>query len=228
MFSLRFDRAFAQISAPDFVTEVLVRQLKLGGVVVGADFAFGHKRGGDVALLRRLGAIHGLSVTVIDPVQSAGQLASSSAARECLVAGDPAGAAAILGRWWEVEGRVRQGDRRGRQIGFPTANLVLGDLLLPRLGVYAVRLALSAGENVRWHDGVANLGRRPTFGGEEVRLEVHLFDFDGDLYGRLVRVALVEFLRPEQKFAGIAALRSQIGQDSEQARSALNALPNDL
>jgi riboflavin kinase / FMN adenylyltransferase len=228
MFSLRFNRAFAGISAPDFVGDVLARQLKLGGVAVGADFAFGHKRGGDVALLRQLGAAHGLSVTVIDPVPHGSQVASSSAARERLVAGDPRGAAAILGRWWEVEGRVRQGDRRGRQIGFPTANLVLGDLLVPRLGVYAVLLGVGAAGGIRWRAGVANLGRRPTFGGEAVRLEAHLFDFEGDLYGRLVRVALVDFLRPEQKFAGIDALRTQIAQDSERARAALRALPGDL
>jgi riboflavin kinase/FMN adenylyltransferase len=221
IFCLRFDRAFARISAEDFVGDVLVRQLKLGGVAVGGDFAFGHKRGGDVALLRRLGAELGLSVTVIDPVRAGGDMASSSAARERLVAGDPAGAAAILGRWWEVEGRVRQGDRRGRQIGFPTANLPLGDLLLPRLGVYAVRVGLDTGGDTSWHEGVANLGRRPTFGGEEVRLEAHLFDFDGDLYGRHVRVALVEFLRPEQKFTGLDELRQQIARDCEGARAAV-------
>ncbi len=228
LFSLRFNRAFAILSAPDFIAEVLVRRLKLGGVAVGADFAFGHRRSGDVELLRRLGAAHGLSVTVVDAVRAAGRMASSSAVRECLLAGDPKGAAAILGHWWEVDGRVRQGDRRGRQIGFPTANLNLGDLLMPRLGVYAVHVGLGAGDGVRWHGGVANLGRRPTFGGEAVRLEAHLFDFDGDLYGRLARVALVEFLRPEQKFAGMAELRSQIARDSERARAVLEAPSTDL
>ena len=223
LFSLKFDRAFASLSAPDFIGEVLVRRLKLGGVAVGADFAFGHRRSGDVELLRRLGAAHGLSVTVIDAVRAAGRMASSSAVRERLLAGDPKGAAAVLGHWWEVDGRVRQGDRRGRRIGFPTANLNLGDLLLPRLGVYAVRVGLSAGDGVRWHDGVANLGRRPTFGAEDVRLEAHLFDFDGDLYGRQARVALVDFLRPEQKFPDIGALRSQIARDGERARAVLKA-----
>jgi riboflavin kinase/FMN adenylyltransferase len=146
---------------------------------------------------------------------------SSTAAREALAAGDPARAAAILGGPFVIEGRVARGDRRGRTIGFPTANLWLGEYVRPRFGVYAVRVDLGGGVRC---PGVANLGLRPTFGGDAVpRLEVHLFDFAGDLYGRRVCVELVGFLRPEQRFEGLDALKAQIAADAAQARAALSA-----
>jgi riboflavin kinase/FMN adenylyltransferase len=156
---------------------------------------------------------------------------SSTGVRDALKDGDPRAAARLLGRSFEIEGRVQRGDQRGRTIGFPTANLWLGDYLRPALGVYAVRVAIASSRQgsalsdaVTWHDGVANLGVRPTFGGlSEPRLEVHVLDFDGDLYGRRLRVALVDFLRPEQKFAGLEALKAQIISDAEAARRMLAA-----
>jgi riboflavin kinase/FMN adenylyltransferase len=128
----------------------------------------------------------------------------------------------LLGRPWEIEGRVETGDKRGRLLGFPTANLAMGDYLHPALGVYAVKAGIDEGRGTRWIDGVANLGNRPTVGGTRVQLEVHLFDFSGDLYGKHLRVALIDFLRPEQKFAGLDALKAQIAADSEEARRRLS------
>src|SRR5262249_452159 len=147
---------------------------------------------------------------------------SSTRIRDHLTRGEPAAAASLLGRSWEIEGRVEQGDRRGRTIGFPTANLALGDYLRPAAGVYAVRAGVERQGGIEWHRGVANLGRRPTLGGEDLRLEAHIFDFAGDIYGRHLRVALVEHLRPERKFAGIDQLKAQIAEDAARARALLS------
>jgi riboflavin kinase/FMN adenylyltransferase len=154
--------------------------------------------------------------------------------RDALRDGDPGAAGRLLGRPFEIESRVVPGDQRGRTIGFPTANLWLTDYLRPALGVYAVRVAIAdphplaeaALHKPVWRDGVANLGLRPTFGGlTEPRLEVHLFDFNGDLYGRILRVALIDFLRPERRFDGLEALKTQIELDAAEARRRLAAPP---
>ena len=150
---------------------------------------------------------------------------SSTHIREHLTAGRPRQAAALLGRFWEIDGRVERGDQRGRTIGFPTANIFLQDYLRPAAGVYAVRAGIEEGSGTLWRDAVANFGRRPTFGGSDLRLEVHLFDYAGELYGRHLRVALIDFLRPEQKFSGIDALKGQIAADAAQARTILAAVP---
>ncbi len=150
-----------------------------------------------------------------------GVVYSSTKVRERLAAGDPLGAARILGRPWEIEGRVESGDKRGRLLGFPTANVAIGGYLQPALGVYAVKAGIDEGRGTRWLDGVANLGRRPTVGGTRVQLETHLFDFAGDLYGRHLRVALIDFIRPERKFDGLEALKAQIAADSAEARARL-------
>jgi riboflavin kinase/FMN adenylyltransferase len=171
-----------------------------------------------------MGKALGFGVTVVEPVQQGSEIYSSTRIRNLLVDGKPRHAAALLGRSWEIDGRVEQGDRRGRTIGFPTANLDLADYLRPAAGVYAVRAAIGpdgARPDGAWIDGVANFGRRPTFGGSDLKLEVHLFDFAGDLYGRHLRVALVDYLRPEQKFAGLDALKAQIAADATQARAIL-------
>jgi riboflavin kinase/FMN adenylyltransferase len=191
-------------------------------VVAGYDFVFGNRRRGNAALLQDMSARGGFGFTEVSPVASPhSTIYSSTAIRELLIAGKPRDAAALLGRPWEIEGRVQHGERRGRTIGFPTANLRLGTYLQPALGVYAVRAGIDRGERTAWHNGVANLGRRPTFAGTEPRLEVHLFDFAGDLYGRHLRVELIEFLRSEQRFAGIDALKAQIGLDAARARDVL-------
>jgi riboflavin kinase/FMN adenylyltransferase len=241
LFVLRFNRDLANLSAETFIDEILLAGLDAGHVVVGYDFVFGKGRAGRPETLRDRLAARGVGTTVMPAVTASVDLpategeadafvVSSTGVRDALKGGDPRAAARLLGRTFEIEGRVQRGDRRGRLIGFPTANLWLGDYLRPALGVYAVRVAVTEAhdsaltDNVAWHEGVANLGVRPTFGGlAEPRLEVHLFEFDGDLYGRRLRVALVEFLRPEQKFAGLDALRAQIAKDAEAARRALAA-----
>jgi riboflavin kinase/FMN adenylyltransferase len=146
---------------------------------------------------------------------------SSSTIRRCLREGQPAEAARLLGRPWQIEGRVEQGDERGRVLGFPTANLGIDDYLVPALGVYAVRVMIDEAEDGAWQAGVANLGRRPTVDGSRVLLEAHLFDFADDLYGRHLRVRLIDFLRPEKKFDGLEDLQAQIARDCQQARALL-------
>jgi riboflavin kinase/FMN adenylyltransferase len=218
----RFDRAFSMRTAEAFVTEVLVNGIGASHVVAGYDFVFGHKRQGNCQLLLAMGDSHGFGFTAVNAVQDpSAQVYSSTRVRERLLAGDPKGAQAILGRPFEIEGRVAMGDRRGRTIGFPTANLRLGPYLRPAGGVYAVRA--SADDGGAWLDGVANLGQRPTFGGTDLLLETFLFDFSGDLYGRRLRVRLVDYLRPEKKFDGIDELKAQIAADSQKARRILAA-----
>jgi riboflavin kinase/FMN adenylyltransferase len=214
-----FDTAFAALSADAFVDEVLRAGMDARHVVCGYDFTFGARRGGNVEMLRDMGAKKGFGVTVLDPVMREGEIFSSTSIREALRAGWPSEAAELLGHAWEIEGVVEQGDKRGRTIGFPTANVALGEHLRPRFGVYAVRAMIDG----TWLNGVANLGRRPTIGKLQENFEVHLFDFTGDLYGKSLRVALVDFIRPEMKFSGLDQLKSQIAADGQAARAILSA-----
>ncbi|WP_044562044.1 bifunctional riboflavin kinase/FAD synthetase [Azospirillum sp. B4] len=225
MVVLHFDATLSHMTAEEFVEKVLVQGLDAHHVVAGYDFLFGHNRGGDMAMLRALGARHGFGVTEARPVaDGAGEPYSSTSVRRHLQEGRPLEAAGILGHPFEIEGRVEHGDKRGRTIGFPTANIEIQDYLRPRFGVYAMRAGVDEGARTVWHDGVANLGRRPTVGGTVERLEAHLFDFDGDLYGRHVRVQLLDFIRPEMKFENFQALKDQIAQDAQEARRRLAAL----
>ena len=218
----RFDKAFSSLPAEDFVNIVLVDGLGAGHVVSGYDFVFGHKRGGNCELLLAMGAKKGFGFTAVNAqTDSSGEAYSSTRVRERLGDADPRGAAAILGRDFEIEGRVARGEARGKSIGFPTANIPLGAYLRPALGVYAVRAAIEQENGEIWLDGVANIGVRPTFGGDGVVLEVFLFDFDDDLYGKRLRVRLVDFLRPEKKFDGVDDLKAQIAQDSAKAQKIL-------
>lgn len=216
---LPFTAELAGMTAADFVLDILVRRLRIAHLVIGFDFCFGQGRGGDIAVLRYMGEMEGFGVTVIDPVGDndckPGEGFSSSAIRRALQAGDAASAASQLGRPWSVTGTVAKGDQRGRTIGFPTANLSLGDYLRPALGVYAVDVVLDDGRLV---PGVANIGRRPTFGKLDENLEVHLFDFAEDLYGRTIEVRLLAHIRAERKFAGLDELKAQIAADSAEAR----------
>ena len=214
-----FDTAFAALSADAFVGEVLLRGMGARHVVCGYDFTFGARRGGNVEMLREMGAKKGFGVTVLDPVMREGEIYSSTSIREALRAGWPSEAAELLGHAWEIEGVVEQGDQRGRTIGFPTANVALGEHLRPRFGVYAVRALIDSS----WRNGVANLGRRPTIGKLQENFEVHVFDFDGDLYGQTLRVALIDFIRPEMKFSGLEQLKAQIAADGQAARAILSA-----
>jgi len=221
---LPFDLDFAKVSADDFVQTLIVESLGARHAVVGYDFHFGHKRGGTPDVLRRLGERAGFGVTVVSPIEAeGGTVYSSTRIRELLAAGKARDAAILLGRSFEIEGRVEMGDQRGRTIGFPTANLRLGDYLRPAGGVYAIRVEIEEETFRHWHDGVANLGTRPTVGGTDLRLEAHLFDFAGDLYGKHLRVALIEHLRPERKFSGLDELKAQIAADAAQARAILAA-----
>ncbi len=224
LYAQHFDRDFASHTAEDFVDLVLVNNLGARHVVIGYDYVFGKGREGNCELLQTLARQYGFGVTAVEAVRSdSGTVYSSTNVRACLTSGDMAGAARILGYYWEIEGRVEHGDARGRTIGFPTANLTLGEYLHPATGVYACRAGIDQGGETIWHDAVANFGKRPTFDKTDVLLEVHLFDFQGDLYGRHLRVALVEHLRPERKFDGLDALQAQITQDCARAREVLAA-----
>jgi riboflavin kinase/FMN adenylyltransferase len=215
----RFDPDFAGISAQAFVDNVLLQGMGARHVVCGYDFTFGARRGGNVERLREMAAERAFGVTVIEPVTREGEIYSSTRIRESLRAGWASEATQLLGHPWEIEGAVEQGDQRGRTIGFPTANVALGEHLRPRFGVYAVR-ALVDGQ---WRNGVANLGKRPTVGKLQENFEVHLFDFAGDLYGQVLRVQLIDFIRPEMKFAGLDALKAQIAADGQAARARLSS-----
>ncbi|MEG3619038.1 bifunctional riboflavin kinase/FAD synthetase [Magnetovibrio sp. PR-2] len=219
-----FDFAFAGLTAQQFVEDVLVGGLGATHVVAGYDFQFGQKRSGDCDTLLHMGRELGFGFTAVPKVADEdGIVYSSTRVREYLIAGDPRGAAHVLGRPAELEGRVEKGDQRGRQLGFPTANLDLSDFLRPALGVYAIRAGVDEGLETQWINGVCNVGKRPTFkDGEDVLLEAHLFDFEGDLYGKHLRVQLIERLRPEQKFAGLDAIKAQIAIDCEKAREILS------
>ncbi|MDO9127848.1 MAG: bifunctional riboflavin kinase/FMN adenylyltransferase, partial [Parvibaculum sp.] len=223
--ALPFDQAMSQKLAPEFVLDVLVNGLHAVHVVAGYDFRFGKGRGGDAAALSYMGGMEGYGVSIVEEVQSGGVTYSSTRIRELLANGDPRGAAALLGHWWTVETHIQQGDRRGRTIGFPTANLSLEEHVLPALGVYAVKVEIEDGPHKGVYDGVANVGRRPTFDKQDVLLEAHIFDFEGDIYGIHAAVSFIEYLRPERKFDGLDSLKAQIAKDSVRARDVLAALP---
>lgn len=216
----RFDRAFAALEPAAFVRDVVAAGIGARHVVVGHDFAFGRARTGTVALLAEVGAALGLGVSRIEAAGGSAGVHSASRARRLLAEGDVAGLPPMLGRFWEIDGRVTAGDRRGRTIGFPTANLPLAGLLHPARGVYAV-WARPDGSDGRWLPAVANLGRRPTFHKTEDLLEVHLLDFSGALYGRRLRAAFAARVRAERKFDGIRGLKAQIARDCEAARALL-------
>jgi riboflavin kinase/FMN adenylyltransferase len=224
LFVLTFNAELAQKSAEAFVVEVLSQGLEVAHVVVGYNFVFGQGRRGNAALLADLGRLHGFGVTSVPVVaREGGETFSSTRVREHLLAARPLEAAQLLGRPWEIEGRVEHGQKLGRDLGCPTANLMLGGYLQPALGIYATRAGIDEGRGTVWHDGVASLGYRPTIGGTQVLLEVHLFDWSGDLYGRHLRVALIDYLRPEKKFDDLQALRAQIALDCGEARRLLAA-----
>lgn len=217
-----FDLAFAGITAMEFIEEQLVQCLGARHVVVGYDYVFGKGRQGTCAFLQKVGEEKGFGVTVVPPATApSGVIYSSTQVRDYLVSGRPDEAARLLGHYWEIEGRIEHGDARGRILGFPTANLRLGEYQHPATGVYAVRAGIDKGGATVWHDGVANFGRRPTFDKTDELLEVHLLDFNEDLYGRHLRVALIEHIRPERKFSGLDELKAQIAADVETGRALL-------
>ena len=223
LFQLPFDATMAAFSPQDFAQQVLADGLGVAHVVVGADFCFGRGRAGTAADLKRLGADLGFQVTIADLVQSAGTSISSSAIRQALAEGRPRDAAAMLGHWHRIEGEVIHGEKRGRELGYPTANMSVAGLHLPRLGVYAVRADVLTGPQAGSYMGAASLGVRPMFGVNQPNLETFLFDFAGDLYGQHLSIAFVDFLRPERKFDGLPALITQMEADCDRARVLLAA-----
>ncbi|WP_297974982.1 bifunctional riboflavin kinase/FAD synthetase [uncultured Amaricoccus sp.] len=221
LYELPFGAPMAALPPEAFVAAALAAGLGVRHVVVGADFRFGKGRAGDAETLRTLGRTAGFGVTVAPLVSDGEGDFSSTAIREALAAGRPEVAARILGHWHRIEGEVEHGDKRGRSLGFPTANMSLAGLNPPRFGVYAILVDVLTGPHQGRYRGVASVGVRPTFGARAANLEVHLFDFDGDLYGAVLSVALVAFLRPELRFDGAEPLVAQMHRDAEEARAQL-------
>jgi riboflavin kinase/FMN adenylyltransferase len=217
--------AIAPLTAEAFVDEVLARDLGVSHVVTGSDFRYGKGRAGDAAALARAGRAAGFTADVAPLLEWREGVVSSTAIREALSEGRPRDAAAMLGHWHRVEGPVLHGDKRGRDLGWPTSNMGLAGLHLPRLGVYAVAVDVLDGPHAGAYGGVASLGVRPMFGENAPNLETYLFDFAGDLYDAQLSVALIAFLRPEARFDGVDALVAQMGRDGDEARAILAARP---
>ena len=218
MLVFRFDKALAITSAEDFVSDVLAKQIGAVGVVTGDDFTFGRGRKGDVEALRNLGEQSGIVSEAVAPVLLDGVRISSGRIREALEAGDTSLATHLLTRDFAIEAVVQTGDQRGRHLGYPTANLELGDYQRPKYGIYAVRVTLDDGSE---YPGVASLGIRPTFDPPTELLEAHLFGFHGDLYGRKIEVALHAFIREEKKFEDVETLVAHMREDEAKARKLL-------
>ncbi len=218
MLVFHFDAALAATTAEQFVAELLAERLGAAGVVTGEDFTFGKARGGNVEVLARLGAPLGLRARAVGPVADEGEVVSSSRIRDALKAGDCGLATHLLTRPFAIRGTVQHGDKVGRTIGFPTANLAMGNYLRPRYGIYAVTAVAGGGRVLH---GAANLGIRPSFDPPKELLEPHFFDFSGDLYGQEIEVAFHHFLRPEAKFDSLEALTRQMEADCLKARELL-------
>ncbi|MEO1249174.1 MAG: bifunctional riboflavin kinase/FAD synthetase [Pseudomonadota bacterium] len=226
-----FTAAFSAQSPECFVQDVLVDRLAISHAIVGYDFHYGHKRQGNAETLEQAAGQFGFGFSVLDEVaDEGGGPISSSAVREALRTGQPREAAHILGRPWEVESTVQLGDQRGRTLGYPTANMVLGDQLRPAYGIYAVEASIAAtnGQGNKtepdwgpWLPGVANFGIRPMYRSQEPLMETHLFDFDRDIYGQRMRVRLIDHLRLEKAFASVDELVAQMDRDAQKARAVL-------
>ncbi len=219
---LTFDAALAGLSAEDFVKRILVERFAVSGAVIGFNFHFGMNRAGSPDFLKAQGRQHGFTVDVVPRFEDNGRPVSSGPIRDALAAGRITDAAEFLGYPWFVSGPVIHGDKRGRELGFPTANLSLDAGCGLRHGIYAVRVAVDG----RRHDGVANFGRRPMYDTGVVLLEVFVFDFAGDLYGKTIDVAFIDFIRDERMFDSAAALIAQMQDDSRRAREALARAPD--
>lgn len=221
LFELPFNIDLSQLSAEEFARDVLANGLKVQHVIIGADFRFGKGRQGDAEMLSDLGDKLGFGVTIAPLVSDEKGDYSSSAIREALTTGHPEDAARILGHWHRIDGIVERGDQRGRELGFPTANISLDELHLPKFGVYAVFFDILDGPHKGVYRGAASLGIRPTFGVNKPNLETFLFDFSGDLYDASVSVALVAYQRPEEKFENLEDLIKQMNIDCFDAREIL-------
>jgi riboflavin kinase/FMN adenylyltransferase len=218
MLVFEFNRELAATDAEAFVRDVLAGRIGAAGVITGDDFTFGKGRTGDVALLKSLGEEHGVGAEAVAQVLLDGERISSGRIREALIAGDSGTATHMLSRPYTIAGVVQRGDARGRELGYPTANVELGDYQRPKYGIYAVRVTLDDGSE---HPGVASLGVRPMFDPPQELLEAYIFDFAGDLYGRTIEVALHAYIREERKFDSVDALVAAMNDDQAQARQLL-------
>jgi riboflavin kinase / FMN adenylyltransferase len=219
MVTLTFDAALAAMPAEDFIARLILGTFSASGVVVGPDFHFGKGRRGNPALLAEMGRDAGIPVSIMPPLMLDDVVVSSSHIRTLLQDGDVATAGRFLGRAWQIRAIVAHGDKRGRLLGYPTANLHLPRDVTLKHGIYAVRAIIDG----KQHPAVASFGKRPTFDGGEPKLEVHVFDFSGDLYDRTMDVAFVGFIRPELKFDGVEPLIRQMDADSLTARKMLES-----
>ena len=224
LYQLNFNAALSTLTAEEFAKDVIADGLGLSHVVVGSDFCFGKGRSGTSIMLQAFGKQFGFGVTIAELVRDGDQVFSSTAIRKALSDGDPKEAAKMLGHYHRIEGEVIHGDARGRDLGYPTANMSLDGLHKPKFGIYAVLVDVLTGPHAGSYHGVASLGERPTFGVNIPNLETFIFDFSGDLYGAEISVALVDFQRPELKFDGLDPLIEQMNKDSVQARETLAAL----
>lgn len=216
---LKFDSTLANMSPNNFVQDILLNKLNVKYLAVGDDFRFGHKREGDFKLLKKLGKISGMEVVDTPTYEFDNERVSSTRIRKHLEVGAIHTANGLLGHRYQIFGRIRHGDKRGRTIGFPTINMKVLSHIAPKRGVYAVLVHGLCAEPLK---GVANLGTRPTVNGTENRLETHIFDFDDDIYGKYVCVELVDFLRGEQRFESFEMLKEQIAMDAEKALECLS------
>ena len=224
LYELNFNAALAGLTPEAFAARVIRDGLGLAHVVVGADFCFGKGRAGTADDLARFGADMGFGVTIAPLLEKGDNTVSSTAIRQALSEGRPRDAAAMLGHWHRIEGPVVGGEQRGRELGYPTANMSIAGLHPPAFGVYAVLVDVLTGPHKGSYHGAASLGVRPMFDGEVPNLETFLFDFSGDLYGAVLSVGLVEYLRPEMRFDGLPALIAQMDADCARARQILSAL----
>jgi len=219
---MKFDAALAATSAEDFISKILVGALRIGGAAIGFDFHFGKNRTGSPSFLAEQGTHLGFSVDVAPPLEDEGRPVSSGAVRAALATGRVVEAAELLGAPWFVSGEVIHGEKRGRELGFPTANLRLAPSCGLKHGIYAVRASIAG----KRHDGVASFGRRPMFDDGAPLLEVFLFDFEADVYGQPIDVAFIGWIRHEQKFDSVEALKRHMAADAAQARDALRRAGN--
>ncbi|SDD05689.1 bifunctional riboflavin kinase/FAD synthetase [Ruegeria marina] len=224
LYELPFNAALAGLTPEEFARRVICDGLGLTHVVIGADFCFGKGRSGDPADMVRFGRDMGFGVTVAPLLEQTDSVISSTAIRSALTDGRPRDAADMLGHWHRIEGEVIGGEQRGRELGFPTANMSIDGLHPPRFGVYAVLVDVLDGPHRGCYHGAASVGVRPMFRGEQPNIETFLFDFSGDLYGATLSVGLVEYLRPEMTFDGLDALIAQMDADCARARDILAAL----
>lgn len=224
LFELPFDAAMAELTPEAFAREVIAEGLGLTHVVVGADFCFGKDRAGDAAALIGFGEMMGFEVTIAELIEGERGRVSSTAIRAALADGRPQDAAAMLGHWHRFEGKVITGEQRGRDLGFPTANMDISGLHLPSFGVYAVLVDVLTGPHAGAYHGAASLGTRPMFGENTPNLETYIFDFSGDIYGETISVGLTHYLRPEETFESLDTFIAQMQADCDAARALLAAL----